>query len=217
MDTIKPGLYPSLFAAPQLRIADAMDQVDAHAAGWHIDIMDLASVHNIALNFVTIKELQQKTTKPLFIHLMVTQPITVLALLALKKGDIIALHADRLDLGLLLPAIAKAECHAFLALSPEDPISLIEPYFNDIAGILVMGVKPGLSGQKPALDIVQRVAEVNLMCKELNENPVLAVDGAITQANARALQNAGASILCAGSSIFGSDNFAQNAHQLLIK
>lgn len=217
MNALKPGLYPSLFAAPQLNIADAMDQIDAHVSGWHVDIMDLQAVHNIALNFETIKELQQKTKKSLFIHLMVTQPIAVLALLTLKNGDIITLHANRFDLGLLLPAIAKAGCHAFLALSPEDPVSLVEPYFKAIAGILVMGVKPGLSGQKPALDIVERVAEVKLMCKELNENPIIAVDGAITQENAHALTKAGASILCAGSAIFGSEDFAQNAQQLLVK
>jgi ribulose-phosphate 3-epimerase len=215
MKHYKKGLYPSLFAAPQLYIKNAMDAIDSHAQGWHIDIMDLPTVHNIALNFNLIKELQKQTDKPLFIHLMVNLPLLTLPLLTLKKGDIITLHAHRIDLGLLIPAIKKADCGVFLALNPEEPASLIEPYGHDIDGVLIMGVQPGFSGQKPALDIVERVKEVKLLLAELGFSLQLAVDGAINEDNAQALYQAGAHMLCAGSALFHNGDFSHNAQRLV--
>lgn len=214
MNEYKPGLYPSLFAAPQLAIKDAIDAVDQHVQGWHFDVMDLSTVHNIALNFSLLQELQTITRKPVFIHLMVNLPVMVLPLLTLKKGDIIALHAHRLDLGLLLPAIKKAECSAFLVINHDEPVSLVEPYLEDIDGILLMGVRPGFSGQKPAVDIVQRVQEARVLLQELGRVPQLAVDGGVTVATAPQLYEAGATMLVVGSALFGGGSVQENARLL---
>ena len=70
--------------------------------------------------------------------------------------------------------------------------------------VLIMSVEPGFGGQSFMPEALQKVADLRTMARELGLETLIEVDGGISAANARALYDAGADALVAGSSIFGA-------------
>ena len=74
----------------------------------------------------------------------------------------------------------------------------------DVDYVLIMSVNPGFGGQsfiENALDKVRRLKE---MINRKGAKCLIQVDGGVTTNNARALEEAGADVLVAGSAVFGA-------------
>ena len=68
--------------------------------------------------------------------------------------------------------------------------------------VLLMSVNPGFGGQK-YIPIERKLQELKAMCERLGVNPLIQVDGGITQETAPKVIDAGANVLVAGSAVFG--------------
>lgn len=207
-------IFPSLFAAPQLKLQESITALEHTAiSGWHIDIIDFHFASNLALNFLAINEIQHTTKLPLFVHLMVEHPGLAAERLKLKKGDLVVHHVEaKVNHEHVFAISQRQEAHVGLAISPSTDLALLKPYLDQIRVILVMGVQPGFSGQKPLPDIKERVSAV----KELvGKRPItLAVDGGVTEHSLKALSLAGAEIFCVGSALFATPNWAEAVQAL---
>ena len=84
-------LYVSLLAADPLCLADEIGRVEAECDGFHIDIMDDHFVPNLAGGPALVAAVRQATTKPIMVHLMVSQPRKWVERLELRDGDFVLL------------------------------------------------------------------------------------------------------------------------------
>ena len=177
--------------------------MDAGARVLHVDVMDGHCVPPITMGALVVDALRPTVTDRdgiLDVHLMVDRPERHVAAFATAGADIITVHREATPhVDYALRAVRDAGCLAGLALNPGTALcaaAAIEA--ADV--VLCMTVNPGWSGQAfldltvPKLPAVRRRAPA----------AVLELAGGIGERSARACAGAGATLLVAGSAIFGA-------------
>ena len=72
--------------------------------------------------------------------------------------------------------------------------------------VLVMTVEPGFGGQRFMASQLDTVREVRALIDRYNPACELEVDGGVGPANAKAVMEAGATVLVAGSAVYGAED-----------
>ncbi len=199
-------LAPSMLSANFGELDKDVQLVNEGAADWfHLDIMDGVFVPNISYGFPVVKAMAKKAGKPLDAHLMIVDPDRYLANFAELGVEWLSVHYEACThLHRTIQAIKALGMKAGVALNPHTSISLIEDIIMDVDYVLIMSVNPGFGGQsfiENALDKVRRLKE---MINRKGAKCLIQVDGGVTTNNARALEEAGADVLVAGSAVFGA-------------
>jgi ribulose-phosphate 3-epimerase len=89
-----------------------------------------------------------------------------------------------------------------VALNPSTPPEVLQYVLDDLDLVLVMSVNPGFGGQSFIPTAYEKIRRVRAM---LADRPVLvSVDGGVKADIAGPLAQAGATVLVAGSAIFGA-------------
>jgi len=80
----------------------------------------------------------------------------------------------------------------------------VEQVLDQVDLILLLSVNPGFGGQAFIPFVRKKIEDMHQWLERLNPRPELEVDGGIKLENCRDVAQAGASILVAGSAIFGN-------------
>ena len=198
-----PVLAPSLLAADFARLADETRAVEAAGADWlHLDVMDGHFVPNISFGPLVLKALRPHTSLPFDVHLMIAPVDPYVAAFAEAGADHISVHVEAgPNLHRTLQLIREHGCRASVALNPATPAAMTAPVLDDIDQILVMTVNPGFGGQSFLPSQLPKIRELRAM---VGDRPiVIGVDGGITAETAPACIEAGATMLVAGTAVFG--------------
>jgi ribulose-phosphate 3-epimerase len=99
-----------------------------------------------------------------------------------------------------------------LAIAPNTPLDMIEPFAEMIDEILVLGVEPGKSGQPLIPETIKKAKSTALSWP----NVTVGFDGGITLENIGQLRTAGVTRYCAASAIFGAAD-PRAAYEALVK
>ena len=103
---------------------------------------------------------------------------------------------------------------AGVVLNPHTPIHVLEDIITDLDVVLLMSVNPGFGGQKFIENTYQKIAKLNKLITDKKANALIEVDGGVTLENAPKLIKAGARVLVAGNTVFGSENPENTIAQL---
>jgi ribulose-phosphate 3-epimerase len=94
---------------------------------------------------------------------------------------------------------------AGVAINPATPAVVLEEILPDLDQVLVMTVNPGFGHQHFIHSTLPKIRRVGRMIEEIKPECDLEVDGGIDEATAPLTVAAGANVLVAGSSIFGTN------------
>lgn len=198
-------IAPSLLSANFAELGAEIDRIKDHADLIHFDVMDGHFVPNLTMGPLIVKAVRGKTKLPFDVHLMITNPDCYLKTFAEAGADILTVHAETCPtLYRTLSAIRDLGKKAGLAINPGTPLDYVENVLEVIDLLLVMSVDPGFGAQpfiESSLSKIQKAREI------LNKagHPIeLEVDGGINPKTAPHVIKAGATILVAGSAVFGS-------------
>lgn len=198
-------IAPSILAADQARLADEVEAVLAAGARViHVDVMDGHFVPPITMGALVVDSLREQVHEAgalLDVHLMVDQPERHVADFASAGADVITIHVEATPhVHRTLAMIAELGCRAGLALNPATPVEHALPAADLVDLVLCMTVNPGWGGQSFIGSSPPRIAQLRRL---LPETVVIEVDGGIAEATVAACREAGATLLVAGSSVFG--------------
>jgi ribulose-phosphate 3-epimerase len=177
----------------------------------HVDIMDNHFVPNLTFGLGTVARLQQLSTKPLDVHLMI-ENVDRWAIEYAKLGVFsVTFHAEATKDPVALAQKIRAQgSRAGIALKPATPVADYSDSFSAFDQILIMTVEPGFGGQSLIEESVNKVTHTRAILDAQNLSGWLQVDGGIGLDNIARVAKAGADTFVAGSSIFSnSDRNAQ--------
>ncbi len=202
-------IAPSILSADGSRLGEEIAAVEAAGADWvHIDIMDGHFVPNLTIGPGLIASLRKATRLPFDVHLMIENPEKYIDAFAEAGSDRITVHVEAsIHLHRTVAMIRERGIRAGVSLNPATPLLLVEPILPDIDLLLVMTVNPGFGGQTFIKGALPRIRQAKEMIRALAPEVLLEVDGGVTLKNIRAIADAGADILVAGSAIFGSGDY----------
>jgi ribulose-phosphate 3-epimerase len=196
---------PSILAADFARLGEEV--VEAEKAGAdriHVDVMDGRFVPNLSMGPAIVESLRKVTRLPLETHLMVSDPDLVLEEFVAAGSDSFLVHWEgNNNLHRTVQRIKALGKHAGVAINPATPAAVLEEIVQDVDLVLVMTVNPGFGHQHFIPTTLSKIARVRKLVDRLRPGCEVEVDGGIDAATAPQVVRAGATVLVAGSAIFG--------------
>ena len=184
----------------------------------HVDVMDGKYVENKSLPFKEMRHIYKFTDKRLDVHLMVESPSKYIIDYASLNTEYITIHLDTKEDTLTnLKLIKSYGIKAGLALNPSDKVESLIPYLPYIDLILVMGVIPGMGGQKFIDKTIDKLKELKVLKKEYKDfNFKISIDGGITNLVAKKIYRL-TDIIVSGNYITSSDDYQKQINSLRFK
>jgi ribulose-phosphate 3-epimerase len=144
---------------------------------------------------------------------MVDNPVKHFPQMARAGGDSVTFHFEAVD---DVPAtIAAAREHGLgvgVAFNPETEPAAVAEVATEADIVLCMSIHPGYGGQEfmpQALDRIEALRQV------LPDRIHIQVDGGIDNDNVRSVYDVGATLMVAGTSIFGREDLQRSYRRLV--
>ncbi len=209
--TLKKGndmtkISPSVLACDLSNLANEVKEIERCGADMvHLDVMDGMFVTNISFGLPVIQSLRDKTDLIFDVHLMIEEPERYADRFIEAGADILTFHLEACkDPVGLLQSIRAQGVMAGISIKPGTDVSEVFPLLEECDMVLVMTVEPGYGGQKLIPETLEKVSKIRAEIVNRSLSVEIQVDGGINSSNAPMAISAGASILVAGSSVFGA-------------
>ena len=199
-------IAPSILSADFAALGEAIARVEAAGADLlHVDVMDGHFVPNLTIGPPVVEAIRKRTRLPLDVHLMIEAPERYLPAFKSAGADLLTVHAEACPhLDRTLHQIRELGAKAGVALNPSTPPVVLEYVLDILDLVLVMSVNPGFGGQAFIPGTYAKVRQVRTL---LGRRAVdVSVDGGVKLEHAAPLVAHGATVLVAGSLIFGASD-----------
>src|SRR5690349_1856466 len=208
------GKPPIVQIAPSILSADfaalGRDIAAAERGGAdliHVDVMDGHFVPIITIGPPVVRAIKRIATRPLDVHLMIEEPDRYIEEFIAAGASMVSVHVEAVPhLQRTVTHIKKLGAKAGVVLNPSTPAAMLEDIAPDVDFVLVMSVNPGFGGQSFIPNTLKKLQRVRAVLNAAGSSAPIEIDGGIGLDNVTAVVSAGASILVAGHSIFGTSD-----------
>jgi len=207
MQTDLVKLAPSILAADFCRLGEQVAEAEQSGADRiHVDVMDGHFVPNLSMGAPIVQSLRRVTRLQLETHLMISDPDFFLDEFVEAGSDSFLVHWEgNNNLDRTVQRIKGLGKRAGVAINPATPAGVLEEILPDLDQVLVMTVNPGFGHQHFLQSTLPKIRRVSRMIEQINPECALEVDGGIDEATAPLAVEAGANVIVAGTSIFGTN------------
>lgn len=200
-------IAPSILSADFARLGDEIGEIERGGADYvHFDVMDGMFVPNISVGVPVLKSIRRATDMFLDVHLMIERPLRYVEQFCAAGADLVNFHVEADSADNIIKAIEAAKRlgkKTGVTLKPRTGADALRPFLPLVDLVLIMTVEPGFGGQSFMADQLPKIKAVREMLGGLEHACELEVDGGIDAVTAAAAKAAGASVLVAGSAVFG--------------
>lgn len=204
-------IAPSILSADFSKLGQEIRDVEKAGADWiHVDVMDGHFVDNITMGPVVVKSMRAVTKLPLDTHLMIKDPEKYIESFVKAGSDIITFHIESDgDPKEIIKLIRYYKKKVGISIRPKTALKSIETLLPMVDMVLVMTVEPGFGGQEFMPDCVSKIEELRKIFRK-----DIQVDGGVNSQTVADVVKAGANVIVAGTSIFGSKNYEEAIKKL---
>ncbi|MDF1564008.1 MAG: ribulose-phosphate 3-epimerase [Deltaproteobacteria bacterium] len=210
-DESRPAIAPSILSADFARLGEEITAVEEAGADLiHVDVMDGHFVPNLTIGAPVVEALRQTTKLPLDVHLMIEQPQAFVDDFAAAGADVLTVHAEAcVHLHRVLQQIREAGMKPSVSLNPHTPLNVLDHVLEEVEMVLLMSVNPGFGGQSFIPQVLPKIEALANTVQKRGLRVDIEVDGGVKVPNFASVANAGATVLVAGSAIFGADSYEE--------
>jgi ribulose-phosphate 3-epimerase len=154
-----------------------------------------------------IKQIRPTSRKFFDVHLMILEPEKYAEEFKDAGADGLTIHLEACPhLHRNVQQIKSLGMKASVALNPSTPVFLLKDIIADLDMVCIMSVNPGFGAQSFIPHSIEKIKELKSLILKSNSPAKIEVDGGVSLKNATEIVTAGADILVAGNSVFGSSN-----------
>ncbi len=207
---MKIKIAPSILAGDFSRLGDEAEKVEKAGADiLHFDVMDGHFVPNLTLGPQAARDIRKRTSLFIDCHLMLDNPDDFIEKFAEAGTNNITFHVEVVkDVRKTIRQVREAGANCGISLKPDTSIETVFPYLPEIDMLLIMSVYPGFGGQDFMPESIDRIRAAREEASKLKIPLDIEVDGGINLETAPLVIEAGANVLVAGTSIYGSSDIA---------
>jgi len=197
----KIEVVPSILSADVSRLGDQVREAVAGGADRiQVDVMDGHFVPNLTFGPMVVEAVRRVTNLPIEAHLMVERPEQFIEAFAKSGASLIEVQVESTtSLYRTVQAIKDLGADAGVAINPATPVEALREILPYINLVNVMTVEPGFGGQKFIVHSPDKIRRLRAMAPDVE----IEVDGGIDAQTAPLVVKAGATVLVAGSAVFG--------------
>jgi ribulose-phosphate 3-epimerase len=195
-------VVPSILSADLTRLGEQVrEAVEGGADRIQVDVMDGHFVPNLTFGPGVVAAVRAAAPGiPIEAHLMVERPEQFVRSFAEAGADYVLVQVESTySLYRAVHAIAEAGCRPGLVLNPATPVETLRELVPYVTMVNVMTVEPGFGGQRFIEGSPDKIRRVRDLAPGLD----VEVDGGIDERTAPLVVEAGATLLVAGSSVYG--------------
>ncbi|MGF7396001.1 ribulose-phosphate 3-epimerase [Thermoanaerobacterium thermosaccharolyticum] len=209
-------ISPSILSADFGNLLSDVKKIEREKPEFlHIDVMDGHFVPNITIGPLVLKSLKGRTNIPFDVHLMIEDPDRYVKEFAEAGAKNITVHQEAcIHLDRTLQLIRSMDIMASVALNPATPLETLKYVLPSVDMVLIMTVNPGFGGQRFINEMYEKIRDLAYIRENRGLNFKIEVDGGINTDNINDVVSAGADVIVAGSSIFGSGDPGENIKKL---
>ena len=192
----------SIMCADQMNLKKELEELEkAEINLLHCDVMDGIFVDNMAMGPYILEEIKRNTNIPLDIHLAAITPLKYMKMYSAIKPKYISFHIETSENPEKeIEFLRENRISPSLAISPQTPISEIVKYLSLVDMLLIMTVNPGFAGQPFNYSVIEKLKELNICLRDLENPPLIEVDGNINKNTIPILYENNASVYVLGTS-----------------
>ena len=192
----------SIMCADQMNLKKELEELEkAEINLLHCDVMDGIFVDNMAMGPYILEEIKKNTDIPLDIHLAAITPLKYMKMYSAIKPKYISFHIETSENPEKeIEFLRENGISPSLAISPQTPISEIVKYLSLVDMLLIMTVNPGFAGQPFNYSVIEKLKELNICLRDLENPPLIEVDGNINKNTIPILYKNNASVYVLGTS-----------------
>jgi ribulose-phosphate 3-epimerase len=101
-----------------------------------------------------------------------------------------------------------------VAINPHTSVTQLFDVLHDVDVVCMMSVNPGFGGQQFIAYTLEKIKALKQEIKQRGLSTLIEIDGGVTLHNAAEIVQAGADILVAGNTVFGSSSPEETIAQL---
>ena len=201
-------IAPSVLSANFLQLSNDIKMINESEADWfHLDVMDGRFVPNISFGLPVIAAIKKEAKKVMDVHLMIEEPGKYAEEFKNAGADILSVHIEACPhLHRNLQQIKSLGMKTGVAINPHTPVQQMFDVLHDVDVVCIMSVNPGFGGQKFIEYTLEKIKQLKAEITRRGTNTLIEIDGGVTLANAKQIIDAGADVLVAGNTVFGSQN-----------
>jgi ribulose-phosphate 3-epimerase len=196
----------SLWSADLGNLAAEMRRVEPYSERFHLDVADGHYVPTLLFFSDLVKALRPHTKLPFEIHLMTTDPAAWIDpfIEAGASGFIFCFDSAR-DPGALLKSIKSRGKYAGVSLLLTESLELVEPYWNDLDILTIVGTAMGIKGASMDSSVPAKIKQAREIIQRRGLRTEIEVDGGIRRETVPLMKDAGADWIVPGSLMFKED------------
>jgi ribulose-phosphate 3-epimerase len=196
----------SLWSADLANLAAEIKRVEPYSERFHLDVADGHYTPTMLFFPDLVRALRPHTKLPFEVHLMVTDPLAWIEPFteAGADGFIFCFDAAR-DPAVVLGAIRARGKRTGVSLLLTEPLELLEPYWNDLDMVTIVGTAMGIKGASMDPSVPEKIRQARRIIRQRGLATEIEADGGIRRETVPLIHAAGADYIVPGSLMFKED------------
>ena len=193
-------IQPSILSADFVNFQSEFDSI-GNADGIHVDVMDGHFVPNMTFGLPMVRRMQEISTIPLDVHLMLENPDFWAKEFASAGVFSVTVHYEACENPIdTAKSIHDCGVRAGISIKPATSVAVLEDIYQHFDQVLIMSVEPGFGGQSFIIESLEKIVQARELLG--NSDVWLQVDGGVDESNIKTLAALGADTFVAGSAVF---------------